>query len=130
MTLSGGGNQIDLKLGTQLHRQMQNYRQRAWVFFDDARLFPEKGGLMPCFPTAEQIISAEARAIQRYINPNAARAQHRSRFWHETKMPPYMDPARTAAAEQDIWDGRGVSDEQLLRGLNEALKPRLTPFWK
>ncbi|KAH6672692.1 hypothetical protein F5X68DRAFT_247000 [Plectosphaerella plurivora] len=111
-------------------QQMQVYRQRAWVFFDDERLFPESSGLMPTFPTAEEIMSAEAQTIQQYINPNTARANHRSRFWHETKMPPYMDPARTAMADEDPWAGKDGTTEELLRGLHKALKPRLTPFWK
>ncbi|KAH7362186.1 hypothetical protein B0T11DRAFT_297657 [Plectosphaerella cucumerina] len=106
--VKGGGNRIDENLGTQLHRQMQIYRQRAWVFFDDARLFPESSRPMPCFPTAEEIISAEARAIRQYTGINGARVQHRSRFWHETKMPPYMDPVRTATADEDTWDDKGT----------------------
>jgi hypothetical protein len=65
------------------------------------------------------------------MNPNTARAHHRSRFWHETKMSPYMDPARTVVAEEeDTWAPEDWSEKQLLRGLHEALKPWLTPFWK
>jgi hypothetical protein len=126
----GGGNRIDKSLGTQLHRQMQIYRQRAWVFFEGTRLFPESSGPMSCFPTAEEIISAEARAIQQYMGINGARVQHRSRFWHETKMPPYMDPVRAATADEDMWDGKGLPKKQRSMGLHEVLKPRLVPFWK
>ncbi|KAH7148234.1 hypothetical protein EDB81DRAFT_932578 [Dactylonectria macrodidyma] len=66
-----------------LHRNI--YRQRAWVFFDDARLYPTSSP-GPHFPTSddlEELSMEEAGNEQWFSNPGAVRAQHRSRKWHD-----------------------------------------------
>ncbi|KAI5458480.1 hypothetical protein BGZ63DRAFT_362772 [Mariannaea sp. PMI_226] len=76
------------------------YRQRAWVFLDDARAYPPSS-LVLHFPTSDELDELEAQRStvgcddrSLYLYPGLTRAQHRSQEWHEK---------RRLIADDDQW---------------------------
>ncbi|RMJ08468.1 hypothetical protein CDV36_011917 [Fusarium kuroshium] len=75
-------------LGTSsLHASI--YRQRAWVFFDDNRLYPSSSPAGSHFPTLDELgepISDTIQYEEWFSNPKRARALHRSQKWHDERL--------------------------------------------
>lgn len=78
------------------------YRQRAWVFLDDGRLYPSSGA-GPHFPTRDELdeLSAEIRLDSEwFMYPFRTRALHRSQKWHDEQHGMSSDN-QTATRPQD-----------------------------
>ncbi|KAH7017190.1 hypothetical protein EDB80DRAFT_873919 [Ilyonectria destructans] len=63
--------------------QLEIYRQRAWVFLDDARF---SFGSSPHFPTSDELDSQSielAKIEEWFLNPHPTRARNRSQKWHD-----------------------------------------------
>ncbi|KAK8057349.1 hypothetical protein PG996_011286 [Apiospora saccharicola] len=83
------------------HLQRRMYRQRAWVFFDDARFYPSAFG-KPHFPTPYDLDQEryEAGLDEGYLkNPARARALGRSQKWHDEQCGVSPDVGKMETAQ-------------------------------
>ncbi|TKW48466.1 hypothetical protein CTA1_4066 [Colletotrichum tanaceti] len=74
------------------------YQQRAWVFFDDARLYPSPSpDAKPHFPTEDEAFDERYQSTRKdedwWDHPWKARARHRSQKWHNEQRG--ISPAKT-----------------------------------
>ncbi|KAF5597547.1 hypothetical protein FPANT_4041 [Fusarium pseudoanthophilum] len=77
-------SQLFYEVDTELQRNI--YRQRAWVFFDDRRLYPKRSTGRPNFPTQsflDKQPSKQAWVEGWFDNPSRARTLRRSQRWHD-----------------------------------------------
>ncbi|KAG5792754.1 hypothetical protein H9Q69_008210 [Fusarium xylarioides] len=77
-------SQLSSEVDTELQRNI--YRQRAWAFFDDRRLYPKRSTGRPNFPTQSFLNkqpSKQAWVEGWFDNPSQARALRRSQRWHD-----------------------------------------------
>ncbi|KAF4501078.1 hypothetical protein FAGAP_2740 [Fusarium agapanthi] len=77
-------SQLSSEADTELQRNI--YRQRAWAFFDDRRLYPKRNTGRPNFPTQSFLNkqpSKQAWVEGWFDNPSQARALRRSQRWHD-----------------------------------------------
>ncbi|KPM35937.1 hypothetical protein AK830_g10645 [Neonectria ditissima] len=82
---SGMFRSLSLRFEDGNDLQQHIYRQRAWVFLDDARLYPSFS-LAPHFPTSDEIVAQNTITMaseEWFMGPLHTRARHRSRKWHE-----------------------------------------------
>ncbi|KAF5645119.1 hypothetical protein F52700_2319 [Fusarium sp. NRRL 52700] len=77
-------SQLSSKVDTELQRNI--YRQRAWAFFDDRRLYPKRSAAGPIFPTQSFLDKQPSKQTWFegwFDNPSQARALRRSQRWHD-----------------------------------------------
>lgn len=117
--------------GLDIHRNM--YRQRAWVFLDDDRLYPSSGPA-PHFPTSDEMMEQSADTatnMEWFTDPHRTRARHRSQKFHQERCPGGNDEQQIDEAQESRL---GVESEILLPGMGgvteELYFGRLPPFWR
>lgn len=105
------------------------YRQREWVFLDNARFYPSPSA-GPHFPTLDEIGEQleEIRLDEEwFLHPKHTRALRRSQKWHERCGRSSGD--HTAEESQD--SGLEMEGQALLPSLpEEGCFRKLAPFWK
>ncbi|KAF5978512.1 hypothetical protein FBULB1_6111 [Fusarium bulbicola] len=77
-------SQLSSKVYTELQRN--TYRQRAWAFFDDRRLYPKGSTRRPNFPTQSFLNKQPSKQtwVEGWFDdPSQARAFRRSQRWHD-----------------------------------------------
>ncbi|KAF5020537.1 hypothetical protein F66182_7436 [Fusarium sp. NRRL 66182] len=65
-------------------------QQRAWVFFDDSRLYPQESTERPNFPSKtflEEEPTKQAHVKDWFFNPQKVRTLRRSQRWHDEQIP-------------------------------------------
>lgn len=113
------------ELGTQ---QRTAFRQRAWVFFDDARFYPNHD-LDAHFPAIMELKRQnDLMQHEYYLAPDVMRAQRRSQKWHDD----FDEISPAGIVEED--DGGvklEVEDRNLSppRFFDERRSRKLIPFW-
>lgn len=112
-----------VRIPEAIFHQVNVYRQRAWVFFDDCCFYP-----MPWeehFPKLKEVHLMGREAASGYLSLNQERILRRSRAWNEE-----------AATYKDIlWGIPVAEDEEDEEGTvalhpTEFLQPWLRPFWE
>ncbi|KZL76575.1 hypothetical protein CT0861_05703 [Colletotrichum tofieldiae] len=112
----------------QMHKNI--YRQRAWVFFDDARFYLSHGS-KPHFPTRNELEKEQSDTIGLdegwFLNPAHTRALHRSQKWHDEQRGRFPDE-REVEKPQD-----SELDKEHQVSLPSVIDVRyfsiLRPFW-
>ncbi|KAM5347409.1 hypothetical protein ACJ41O_010414 [Fusarium nematophilum] len=106
--------------------QLSMYRQRAWTFFDDGRLYSEVGGLSH-FPTL-----GELREHDRLMRDNReARRERRSQQWRDYYSRRSLDSPRDvqgqARQEADLEEDEEAG---IPRFFENPAERKLTAFWR
>lgn len=104
--------------------QMEMYRQRAWVFFDDWRLYP--ASWTKHFPTLLSIRALQTMSLDAYLSIDQARILHRSAAWN----------LQGASSREVLWADPASADEDGTPGDREELRPAdvlrpwMVPCWE
>lgn len=111
----------------RLHHKM--FRQRAWVFFDDERLYPGRD-IETHFPELEELQRQRMlMGRKEYRATNRLQAQRRSQKWHDV-----FDELSPAAVveEEDSDESFEIVEErtELPRFFDDRAAKGLIPFWR
>ncbi|KAF5001073.1 hypothetical protein FGRMN_1267 [Fusarium graminum] len=104
------------------------YRRRAWVFFDNDRLYPRRRASRQTFPTERFLIKQRSTVTYvdgRFLNPKPTEALHRSQAWHDgfaDESPEAVSPATLPGSVPVgyLWT--------ILKNGRQTIK--MDPFWK
>ncbi|KAM0473985.1 hypothetical protein ACHAP7_008001 [Fusarium lateritium] len=91
--------QLSLEPGNNLRHKI--FEQRAWVFFDDSRFYPEESIERPNFPSESFLFeepSKQCSIAAWFHDPKKERTLRRSQQWHDE---------RDAAGESNVNTSRG-----------------------
>lgn len=107
--------------------QLQIYRQRAWVFFDDVRLFPDARSH---FPTMEDLDKEDQIANDR-LGPSYERARRRSQKWQDYYWGRTLDNPLYEQEEEEEEEGVMMEKNEghLTRFFEKPTTGSIPPFW-
>ncbi|KAF4958529.1 hypothetical protein FGADI_2329 [Fusarium gaditjirri] len=104
--------------------QLQIYQQRAWVFFDNTRLYPPRTASRPRFPTQNFLFQEADRLVRHGIghfeNSEVIRSHTRSQKWQDE----YATRMRLRAFEDEILELR--KDNESLRNTIDTLRKTIS----
>ncbi|EXL47950.1 hypothetical protein FOCG_10456 [Fusarium oxysporum f. sp. radicis-lycopersici 26381] len=92
-------DRLSARLSRSDTTQLQIYQQRAWVFFDNTRLYPPRNASRPCFPT-QNFLSQEADRLVNHRgglveSSELIRSRTRSQKWQDDYATKQMLRANT-----------------------------------
>ncbi|KAF4975880.1 hypothetical protein FZEAL_7392 [Fusarium zealandicum] len=70
--------------------QRKVYQQRAWVFFDDARCYPDQN-ISSHFPTRKQLMRQNRLMKRAFFAPDEIAALRRSQKWHDEYFEKFVE---------------------------------------
>ncbi|KAL6355713.1 hypothetical protein LRP88_11317 [Fusarium phalaenopsidis] len=104
------------------HLQRSIYRQRAWAFFDNGKLYPEHQ-----FPTIESLQLRGRLLHKKAIFPLFPRSQRRSQKWHDDRSG--VDRLPNSDAGEFYSDLKEGPSTPLQRFFDESWDDELVRFW-
>lgn len=105
-------------IGTRQRFHLNTYRQRAWPFFDNERLYPGTDGLHH-FPTMEDIVEQGRLVEQRFAYPEGQRERLRSQRWQDHFARRSPGNEFESWADDEVGLNPGTHDERILQRLFE-----------
>ncbi|KAH7007513.1 hypothetical protein EDB80DRAFT_842930, partial [Ilyonectria destructans] len=123
---------LSSRIVKRLDLQRVIYRQRAWVFLDDDRLYPSSG-LAPHFPTSDEMMEQStdtATNEEWFADPRRARARHRSQTFHQERCPSGNDEQKVNEPQESILGAESLIIRPGIGGVTEETYfADLPPFW-
>ncbi|EEU35057.1 uncharacterized protein NECHADRAFT_44838 [Fusarium vanettenii 77-13-4] len=107
--------------------QLQIYRQRAWVFFDDVRFYPDARSH---FPTMEDLDKQDQIANDR-LGPDYERSRRRSQKWQDYYWGRTLDnPLHEQEEEEEDWVMMEDNEGHLMRFFEKPAIGSIPSFWR
>lgn len=115
--------------GLNTYHQLRIYRQRAWPFFEDARLYPGTDSLCH-FPTLDDLHEEHRLMKLKFPWPEGEQRRRRSQKWQDVYAGRNSDDAFAwQDDEQEL--GRLPGEETTIpRLFEQPATERLIPFWR
>ncbi|RSL79109.1 hypothetical protein CEP51_007624 [Fusarium floridanum] len=116
-------------MGLNPYYQLRIYRQRAWPFFENARLYPGTDSLCH-FPSLDELSEQDRLVKAKFPYPQGEQQRRRSRKWQD------FFAGRKSDADFEWRDGddkfERVAGERVIipRLFERPVTERLVPFWR